>query len=386
MGDAMAELSAGHHLWSDAVQTYTVRNFALRLFHGRPDVSGRLIRFGCLFSEAARAGFIGEQFAGTGLPPTDDGTPVTAKADRGAYEAIVNLANFCTTFGLDVACTRAVSAQAVHVAERGNHHLVHSTLTAVKNGWQKHAVSATHGGKKTNLVAYTSYTRRFCAKGAETATTGGGLMHLNRHVVVSWLDVEARRHSVGKAPRRRGQFGATASARARGAAVADAEGSESFSGDSAEDLADEDDMDLDAGPARKRPRTAVTDVFAGATASRRRGASSTARRGRGGVAAGRGRGIKTTAGRGSRGAAEAGQGGRGGAAAGRGQRRRCETGREGQGGDAVGRGPRGWFAAGRGGRGEPGGTAPQSASGGTVPYAHPPSKPCATSTCRSGCS
>ncbi|OSX77424.1 hypothetical protein BU14_0150s0036 [Porphyra umbilicalis] len=371
----MAELSAGHHLWSDAVQTYTVRNLALRLFHGRPDVSGRLIRLGCFFSEAARAGFVRYQFSGTGLPPTDDRTPVTAKADRGAYEAIVNLANFCTTFGLDVACTRAVVAQAVHVAERGNHHLVHSTLTAVKNDWQKHAVSATHGGKKTTLVTYAGYTRRFCAWGDETASTGGGLMPLNRHVVVSWLEVEARRRLVRKAPWRRGRGGATAGARARGAAVADAEGSESSSGDSADDLPDAGDTDLDAGPARKRPRAAVFDVFAGVTATGRYGVASTARRGRGGAAAGRGRGSNATAGRGSRGAAEAGQGGCGGEAAGRGQRGGCATGRGGQGGDAVGPGPRGRAAAGRGGRGGHGGTAPQSANGGTPPYAYPASNP-----------
>jgi len=211
-------------------------------------------------------------------------------------------------------------------------------------------------------------------------------MPLNRHVVVSWLKVEARLRSVRKAPRRRGRGGTTAGARARGAAVADAEGSEWSSGDSADDLADADDTDVDAGPARNRPRAAVTDVFAGTTATGTREVASTARRGRGGAAAGRGRGSNATAGRGSRGAAEEGQGGRGGAGAGRSQRGVCATGRGGQGGDAVGRGPRGWSAAGRGGRGEPGGTAPQSASGGTVPYAHPLSKPCATSTCRSGCS
>jgi len=133
MGHAMAELSAGHHLWSGAAQTYTVRNLALRLFHGRPDVSGRLIRLRCLFPEAARAGFSGDQFAKTGLPPPNDRTPVAAKAYRGAYEDIVNLEHFCTTLGLDVPCTRAVVAQAVHVSDRGYHHLVHSTLTAVKN-------------------------------------------------------------------------------------------------------------------------------------------------------------------------------------------------------------------------------------------------------------
>jgi len=40
MCDATAVLSAGHHSWSDAVQTYTVRNLALLLLPGRPDVSG----------------------------------------------------------------------------------------------------------------------------------------------------------------------------------------------------------------------------------------------------------------------------------------------------------------------------------------------------------
>jgi len=174
--------------------TGTLRNLALRLFYRMPDESVPLIRLGCFFSEAARAGFLGDQFAGTGLPLTDDRTPVTAKANRGAYVAIIIQANFCTKLGLDVACTRAVVAQAVHVAERGNHlldykfellrtihtgivavaewynvrtqhhHLVHSTLTAVKNDWPKHAVSATHGGKKTTLVTYAGYTRRVCAR------------------------------------------------------------------------------------------------------------------------------------------------------------------------------------------------------------------------------
>ena len=182
--DSMAELSAGHHLWSDAVQTYTVRNLALGLFHGRLDVCGRLIRLVCLFSEAARAGRLGEHFAGTGHPPTDDRTPVTEKADSGTYEAAVNLANFCMTFRLDVACTRAVVAQAVHVAERGNHHLLHFKLTALKTDWQKHNVSTTQVGKKKALVAYAGYTRRFCAWVGENASTARGRMPLKRHVIV----------------------------------------------------------------------------------------------------------------------------------------------------------------------------------------------------------
>ena len=66
-------------------------------------------------------------------------------------------------FELDMACTRAVVTQAMHVAERGNHHLFHYKLTAVKTDWQKHKVSTTHGGKKKALVTYAGYTRRFCA-------------------------------------------------------------------------------------------------------------------------------------------------------------------------------------------------------------------------------
>jgi len=181
----MDELSEGHHLWSDAVQTYTARNLALGLFHVRLDVSGRLIRLVCLFSEAARAGLFGEHFAGTGLPPSDDRTPVTEKADRGTYETAVNLASFCMKFRLDMAFSRAVVAQAVHVAKRGNHHLFHFKLTAVKTDWQKHNVSTTHGGKKKTLVTYAGYTRRFCAWAGENASTARGRMPLNRHVVVS---------------------------------------------------------------------------------------------------------------------------------------------------------------------------------------------------------
>jgi len=65
--------------------------------------------------------------------------------------------------GLDVAFTRSVVAQALHVAENGNHHLVKSTLTAVQNDLLKHAISATHGGNKTPLGTYAGYTRRLCA-------------------------------------------------------------------------------------------------------------------------------------------------------------------------------------------------------------------------------
>ena len=178
---------------------------------------------------------------------------------------------------------------------------------------------------------------------------------------------------VRKAPRRRGLGEATAGARAHGAGVAQAEGSESSSGDSADDRAVASDTDLDAGPARKWPRAEVADVSERTTATGTRGVASTARRGHGGPASGWNRGNNSTTRRGSRGTAEAGRRGRGGAAAGRGQPGGWAPGRGGQGGDAVGRGPRRRAVAGRGGRGRPGGSALQSASGCTPPYAHPTS-------------
>ena len=155
MGDATAELSAGYNAWSDAEQAYSVRNLVARLFLQKPAVSGRLIRLGCLFTDDLPAGFLGDRFSGTRLPPEENRTPAQSKADRGAFESIVNLANYCTAFGLDTPCRQTVVAQALHVAERGNYHLVTSTLTAVKNDWQKHAVSETHGGKKTTITTCT---------------------------------------------------------------------------------------------------------------------------------------------------------------------------------------------------------------------------------------
>jgi len=62
-----------------------------------------------------------------------------------------------------MACTRAVVTQAMHVAERGKHHLSHSMLTPTNKVWQKHAFSKTHGGANTTLVINAGYTGRICA-------------------------------------------------------------------------------------------------------------------------------------------------------------------------------------------------------------------------------
>lgn len=77
-----------------------------------------------------------------------------AKTDRRAYESMIRMANFCAACKLDVACTRAVVMQALHVAECGNHLLVDTVLSAVRNDWEKHTLSATRKGTKTAMAKY----------------------------------------------------------------------------------------------------------------------------------------------------------------------------------------------------------------------------------------
>ncbi|KAK1860159.1 hypothetical protein I4F81_002748 [Pyropia yezoensis] len=226
-GEVSAELSAGRIQWVDGLNACTVRNLSARLFSAKPEVGGRLIRLGCLFSPAARAGFLGDTFDGVGLPSGDGRSPAQAKADRGSFEAIVHLANYCAAFRLDVECTRAVVEQALHVAEKGNHHLVKSVLSGVRNDYQKHSVSATHGGKKTTMATYAGYIKRFCAWGVAGERVGTRLVPLSRHTVVLFLEAEAKRRLVRRAAPR------------RGAGMAD----EADSDDGDEDAEDEGDVD-----------------------------------------------------------------------------------------------------------------------------------------------
>jgi len=166
------ELFAGQIKWVDGLNAYTVRNLANRLFSGVPGVGHRLVRLGCLYSDAARECFLSDAFVWTGLPPGDTRSPLQAKADRRAYESIVRTANFCAAFRLDVACTRAVVVQALHVAERGNHLLVDTVLSAMRNDFEKHSVSATRKGKKTTMTKYAGYIRRFLRVGRGTLGRG----------------------------------------------------------------------------------------------------------------------------------------------------------------------------------------------------------------------
>jgi len=175
-----------------------------RGFFNKPEVGGRLIRLGCLFCDANRSGPLGDRYEGNGVPAGDVRSAAEANADRGAYEAIVNIANFCSAFRFDKACTRLVVMQALHVAERGAHHLLKTVHSAITSDYQKHTVSATHGGAKTTMRTYAGYIERFGAWGAANLTTA--LLPLSRHVVVSYLEVEATRriaHSVRSAQRRR---------------------------------------------------------------------------------------------------------------------------------------------------------------------------------------
>lgn len=206
-GQVTAETSAGHINWVDGLNAYTVRNLANQLVSGAPRVGKRLVKIGCLFSDEARAGFLGNAFVGTCLPPGDTRSPLQAKTDRRAYKSIVHTANYCAALCLDVGCTRAVVKQALHVAERGNHLLVNTVLSAIKNDFEKHTVSATRKGTKTTMAKYAGYIQRFCVWGGENLPADASLFPLSRHSVVMFLEAEAGRRLVGhgstRPPRRR---------------------------------------------------------------------------------------------------------------------------------------------------------------------------------------
>lgn len=192
-GEVTAELSDGHIKWVNRPNAYAVRNLVNRLFSGKPDVGGRLVRLGCLFPDPAREGFLGDTFAGTGLPPGDRRTPMQAQTDRRVFESIVRMAKYCAAFRLNVACTRAVVAQALHVAERGNHQLVDTVLSAMRNDYEKHTVSATWKGTKMTMAKYADDIRQFCVRGGENLPVDACLLPLSRHSVVMFLQAEASR-------------------------------------------------------------------------------------------------------------------------------------------------------------------------------------------------
>jgi len=158
-----AELSAVHHAFVDREGSYTTLNTVARLIVTKSDVNGRLIRRGCLFSDANRAGLLGDRFSGAALPRDDRRSPATVKSDCAAYEAIVNLVNYRAAFRLDAARTRAVVEPVLHVVERSNHYMVQTMQSAMKSDWQIHSFSATHGHQNTTMKTYAGYIQQDCA-------------------------------------------------------------------------------------------------------------------------------------------------------------------------------------------------------------------------------
>lgn len=90
-GQVSAELSASHMKWVYGLKAFTVGNLGNRLIFGRLDVGCRRTGLGCFFTEAARVGFMGYAYAGTGLPSGN--CRFSAQADRCAYDATVRLVN-----------------------------------------------------------------------------------------------------------------------------------------------------------------------------------------------------------------------------------------------------------------------------------------------------
>jgi len=152
-------------------------------------------------------------------PAARTGTPVRARGAgaprelalpraahlHGGHIGGVVAANYCSEFRFDKACTRLVVIQALQGAKRGAHDLVKTVHKAMSNDYQKHTVSAIHGGAKTTMrTTYVGYIDIFFTWGAANMTTT--LLPLIRHVVVSYLEAEATRRiarSVRSAQRRR---------------------------------------------------------------------------------------------------------------------------------------------------------------------------------------
>ena len=75
-------------------------------------------------SDANCSSPLGDRYDGTGLPLGDGRSAAEAKADRGEYQAIVNIAKGCFAFLMEKACTGLGVMQALHVAERSAYHPV----------------------------------------------------------------------------------------------------------------------------------------------------------------------------------------------------------------------------------------------------------------------
>lgn len=121
MGEPVGERSAGFLQFVDGVEAYTLRNLVARLFVNKPDIGGRLIKMGSLYSAGLRGGLTpGVTAANVPLQPGDTRTAPQRERDSAAYVHMVELANYARGLGLSLISTQAVVVQALHLAELGS--------------------------------------------------------------------------------------------------------------------------------------------------------------------------------------------------------------------------------------------------------------------------
>lgn len=233
-GGLAGERSAGFDQWVDDEAAITPRNLVGRLFVNQPRNAARFIRLGSLYSAAARArpatlaggatGGAGEAdretaAVGSGAggtrsagardgggggrsPPGDDRTPPQRARDAATYDLIVGMANHAIGFGLTLSSLQAVTLQALHLAETGQHDAVAAIASAIKNAWLRHTVSATNSGMKQTMQTYRPCVGRFCRWAEDEYGDGASMMPVSRNMVVAFLEAEKLRRVAGRKRRR----------------------------------------------------------------------------------------------------------------------------------------------------------------------------------------
>lgn len=204
MGEPVGERSAGFQQFVDGVEAYTHRNLVARLFVNKPDIGGRLIKIGSLYSSDLRGGLTpGGTAANVPPQPGDTRTAPQRERDSAAYVHMVALANYARGLGLSLINTQAVVVQALHLAEQGNHALVGAVTSVVKNHWMQHTVSATNKGTKTTINNYSGAVASFCRWAAEKYGDDVSVMPISRTMVVTFLEAEKVRRVVTRKRARR---------------------------------------------------------------------------------------------------------------------------------------------------------------------------------------
>lgn len=194
MGEPVGERSTGFLQFVDGVEAYTLRNLVARLFVNKPEISGRLIRMGSLYSSVQRGGDTPKATAANVRPPPGDTrTRPERERDSAAYVHMVALANYSRGLGLSLINTQAVVVQALHLAEKANHALVGTVTSVVRNHWLQNTVSAINKGSKTTINNYSGAVAAFCRWAAEKYGDDVPVMPISRTMVVTFLEAEKGR-------------------------------------------------------------------------------------------------------------------------------------------------------------------------------------------------